>query len=283
MARKRTSRWSSTSDRCAAIAMTSIRGLKEVDAVAAAVGEAELARYARQIKIFGEDGQKRLKKAKITIAGAGGLGSVSAAYLTVAGVGRIRIVDDDVVELSNLNRQILHWEKDIGKKKMESFEEKLSQMNPEVEVTVLSQRIAGDNVAEIVSDSDAIVDAMDNFQTRYLLNKVALQKKIPFFHGGVYGFEGQVTTIIPGKTACLRCIFPEEQLPETFPVIGATCGVIGSIQATEVVKYIVGVGELLTNRLLVWDGMDTRMEEFVVERNPTCVDCADLGGEINMK
>ncbi len=238
--------------------------------------ERGLKRYERQIKIFGEEGQGRLRRAKVTIAGAGGLGSVSAAYLTVAGVGRIRVVDHDIVELSNLNRQILHWEKDIGREKAESFEEKLSQMNPEVEVAVMSQRISEDNVADVVKGSDLIVDAMDNFQTRYLLNRVALEKKIPLFHGGVYGFEGQVTTIIPGKTACLRCVFPEAPAPETFPVIGATCGVIGCIQATEVVKYIVGAGELLTNRLLVWDGLDARMEEFAVERNPACEDCGDL-------
>jgi molybdopterin/thiamine biosynthesis adenylyltransferase len=240
------------------------------------LSESELRRYERQIRLFGEEGQKSLKKTKVTIAGAGGLGSVSAAYLTVAGVGRIRVVDNDVVELSNLNRQILHWEKDIGRRKAESFEGKLSQMNPEVEVAVLNEKIVEDNVAEIVCDSDLIVDAMDNFQTRYLLNRVALEKNMLFFHGGVYGFEGQVTTIIPGETACLRCIFPEAPAPETFPVIGATCGVIGGIQATEVVKYIVGVGELLTNRLLVWDGLDARIEEFAVERNPACEDCGDF-------
>jgi molybdopterin/thiamine biosynthesis adenylyltransferase len=239
--------------------------------------ERDLKRYERQIKIFGEEGQGRLRKAKVTIAGAGGLGSVSAAYLTVAGVGRIRVVDHDVVELSNLNRQILHWEKDIGCEKAELFEEKLSQMNPDVEVAVMTQRINEDNVADVIKGSDLIVDAVDNFQTRYLLNRVALEKNIPFFHGGVYGFEGQVTTIIPGETACLRCIFPEAPAPETFPVIGATCGVIGCIQATEVVKYIVGVGELLTNRLLVWDGLDAKVEEFAVEWNPACEDCGDFG------
>jgi len=255
---------------------TTRRGRTDDSGDAASAGEPDWRRYARQLRIFGEQGQKELKRAKVTIAGAGGLGSVTATYLTVAGVGRIQIVDDDVVELSNLNRQILHWEKDIGKKKAESFADKLSQMNSEVEVVVTTQRIREDNVAEIVNDADLIVDAMDNFQTRYVLNKVALQKKIPFFHGGVYGFEGQVTTIIPGETACLRCIFPESPEAETFPVIGVTCGVIGGIQATEVVKYIVGVGGLLTNRLLIWDGLDTRMEEFMVERNPACRDCGDL-------
>jgi molybdopterin/thiamine biosynthesis adenylyltransferase len=276
-ARKRRIEGNYTDGTCAKSAMSTIKKLKSDDAAAvAAVNEAELERYARQIKLFGEEGQKKLKKASITIAGAGGLGSVSAAYLTVAGVGKLRIVDDDVVESSNLNRQILHWEKDIGKNKVESFEAKLSQMNSEVDVVVTRQRIDEANGAEIVSGSDAIVDAMDNFQTRYILNKVALQKKIPLFHGGVYGFEGQTTTIIPGKTACLRCIFPEAHPPETFPILGATCGVIGCMQATEVVKYLVGIGELLTNRLVVWDGLETRTEEFVVERNPTCEDCADL-------
>lgn len=201
---------------------------------------------------------------------------ISSLSNSCKGVGRIRVVDHDVVELSNLNRQILHWEKDIGREKAESFEEKLSQMNPDLEVSVMSvmtQRISEDNVADVIKGSDLMVDAVDNFQARYLLNRVALEKNMPFFHGGVYGFEGQVTTIIPGETACLRCIFPEAPAPETFPVIGATCGVIGCIQATEVVKYIVGVGELLTNRLLVWDGLNARMEEFEVERNPACEDC----------
>lgn len=240
------------------------------------VDEADLKRYARQLRIFGEEGQKRLKNAYVSIAGAGGLGSVTATYLTVAGIGRIQLIDDDVVELSNLNRQILHWEQDIGKKKAESFAEKLSQMNSEVDVVVMTQRIREDNAAAIFKDAHVIVDALDNFQTRYILNKLAIQKRIPFVHGGVYGFEGQVTTIIPGETACLRCIFPESPEAETFPVIGATCSVIGGIQATEVVKYIVGVGGLLTNRLLIWDGVDARVEEFAVERNRACQDCREL-------
>lgn len=257
---------------CVGTAMRSTRSGRADDSEAA-VSVAELERYARQLRIFGENGQKQLKNAHVTIAGAGGLGSVTAAYLAVAGVGRIQIIDDDVVELSNLNRQILHWERDIGKKKAESFADKLAQMNSGVDVVVTPERIRADTIAELITDADVIVDAMDNFQTRYLLNRLAIQRKIPFVHGGVYGFEGQVTTIIPGESACLRCIFPESPEAETFPVIGATCSVIGGIQATEVVKYIVGVGGLLTNRLLIWDGVDARMEEFAVERNPGCSDC----------
>jgi len=233
----------------------------------------ELERYNRQIRIFGEEGQERLKNAKVFIAGAGGLGSPIAIYLAVAGIGEIRIVDNDRVELSNLNRQILYWDQDVGKRKAESAEEKLREINPDIEVETISDTIAETNVLELVHNADLIIDAMDNFPTRYLLNRAALAKEIPFFHGAIYGFEGQVTTIIPGKTACLRCIFPEAPQPETFPVIGVTPGVIGLIQATEVVKYVVGFGGLLTNRLLIWDGLAMRMEEIAVERNPECPDC----------
>jgi len=233
----------------------------------------ELERYNRQIRIFGEEGQERLKNAKVFIAGAGGLGSPIAIYLAVAGIGEIRIVDNDRVELSNLNRQILYWDQDVGKRKAESAEEKLREINPDIEVETISGTIAETNVLELVHNADLIIDAMDNFPTRYLLNRAALAKEIPFFHGAIYGFEGQVTTIIPGKTACLRCIFPQAPQPETFPVIGVTPGVVGLIQATEVVKYIVGFGGLLTNRLLIWDGLATRMEEIAVERNPDCGDC----------
>jgi len=238
----------------------------------------ELERYNRQIRIFGEEGQEKLKNAKVFIAGAGGLGSPISIYLAVAGVGRIRMVDHDTIELSNLNRQILHWNKDIGERKAESAEEKLKEINPDVEVEVTSETIAENNAFELVNDADLIIDAMDNFPTRYLLNKTAVAKNIPFFHGAIYGFEGQVTTIIPGKTACLRCIFPEAPQPETFPVIGVTPGIIGLIQATEVIKYIMGIGELLAGILLIWDGLNTSFEEVAVERNPECVDCSNSGG-----
>ena len=235
--------------------------------------EGEIKRYDRQIKIFGEEGQEKLKRAKVFIAGAGGLGSPVSIYLTVAGIGKIRMVDHDIVELSNLNRQILHWDNDIGKKKTESAEEKLKKMNPDVEVEVISKTIDAGNIDELVGDFDMIVDAMDNFPTRYLLNKTALAKNIPFFHGAVEGFYGQATTIIPGKTTCLRCIFPEAPPPTTFPVVGVTPGIIGCIQATEVIKYILGMGTSLGSRLLMWDGLNAEMDELTVKRNPTCEDC----------
>lgn len=238
----------------------------------------EVKRYERQISIFGEEGQRKLKKAKVFIAGAGGLGSSISIYLTVAGIGKLRMVDNDIVALENLNRQILHRDNDIGKKKLESAEEKLKKMNFNVEVEVIFETINIGNIDELVGDFDMIVDAMDNFATRYVLNKTALMRKIPLFHGAVHGFYGQATTIIPGKTACLRCIFPEVPPPTVPPVVGVTPGVVGCIQATEVIKYILGIGGLLENRLLMWDGLNAVMDEVPLEKNPRCEDCGKEGG-----
>ncbi len=233
----------------------------------------DLKRYDRQIRLFGPDGQDKLKKAKVFIAGAGGLGSPISIYLAAAGVGKIVIADKDVVELSNLNRQILHWEKDVGAKKTLSAQDKLRGMNSEIVVEGISETIDEKNASHLVGDADLIIDAMDNFSTRYLLNKTALEKKIPFIHGAIYGFQGQATTVLPGKTACLRCIFCQAPPPSTFPVIGTTPGFIGLIQAAEAIKYITGIGELLANRLLLWDGLVPSLETIDVERNPGCRDC----------
>ena len=237
-------------------------------------------RYRRQLILFGEEGQKRLRSAKIFVAGAGGLGSASLLYLTAAGIGRIRIADCDTVEESNLNRQILHFHEDIGKQKVISAKEKLERLNPEVDIEILAESITEDNVDAIVGDSELIVDAMDNFQARYALNKCAIRKKIPLFHGAVYGFEGQITTIIPERTACLRCIFPKAPsgAGET-PIVGATCGVVASIQVSEVLKYLLRRGSLLENRMLWWDGLNARIEEISLRRNPKCEDCGDGGAE----
>ena len=218
-------------------------------------------------------GQEKLKQAKVFIAGAGGLGSPVSIYLAVAGVGQIRIVDRDVVELSNLNRQILHWDKDIARVKAESAGEKLQQMNSDIKIEVIAENITEDNILKLVGDCQLIVDAMDNFPARYLLNQAALSKGIPFFHGSVYGLDGMVSTIIPRETACFRCMFPQPPPAATFPVVGVTPGIIGCIQATEVIKHIVGIGELLKNRLLVWDGLSTKFRELTVNKDPHCRDC----------
>ena len=238
----------------------------------------ERERYDRQILIkdIGETGQEKLKGSKVLIAGSGGLGSPISIYLAAAGVGRIRIVDHDEVDLINLNRQILHWEKDIGRKKVDSAREKLLGLNPGVTIEAVRETITGDNVSRLAAGFDLIVDAMDNFPTRYLLNRSAIENNIPFIHGAVNGFEGRALTIIPGKTACLRCMYRGPVPKEKFPVIGVAPAVIGSIQATEVIKYIVRVGELLTNRLLVYDGLNMTFTEFKVAKNPNCEHCGHL-------
>jgi len=239
------------------------------------LSERELERYKRQILLFGEEGQEKLKKAHIFIAGAGGLGSPIAIYLAVAGVGRITIVDMDTVDQSNLNRQILHTDRDVGRKKTVSAIEKLQELNGDITINAIDTTIGGDNCDKLVGRADGIVDAMDNFPTRYLLNETAIRKNIPLFHGAIRGLYGQATTIIPGKTPCLACIFPKAPPKEVFPVVGVTPGVIGTVQATEVLKYFIHDGRLLTNRLFIWDGREAHAEEIAVERNPACPVCGE--------
>jgi len=246
----------------------------------------ELQRYDRQIMIygFGEAGQEKLKKAKVFLAGAGGLGSPVAIYLAAAGIGTLRIADHDKVELSNLNRQVLHWEENIGKRKVDSAAFKLGKFNPGVKIETIAETITEANISRLVGNADLIVDAMDNLPTRYLLNKTAIEKGIPFFHGAVYGFEGRVMTVLPGKTACLNCLYHGASVPkEKFPVIGVTPAVIGCIQATEVIKYIVGLGELLTDRLLNYDALRMKFNEFKINRDPACEHCGNKSKQVKKK
>jgi len=242
------------------------------------LNEYELKRYDRQIimRDFGEEGQEKLKNAKIVVAGSGGLGSPSSIYLAAAGVGTIRIIDRDKVELSNLNRQILHWDKDIGKNKVDSAAEKLHQLNKEIKIEAINENIDENNVSELIDGFDVIVDAMDNLETRYLLNKTAINNRIPFIHGAIYGLEGRAMTVIPGKSACLGCIYKGTVPKEKFPVLGVTPAVIGCIQATEAIKYIVGIGKLITDRLLVYDGLNMKFTEFFVKRDTNCEYCGNL-------
>jgi adenylyltransferase/sulfurtransferase len=238
----------------------------------------ELERYNRQIMIkgIGEEGQEKLKRAKVLIAGVGGLGCPVSIYLAAAGVGTIRLVDHDRVELSNLNRQILHGDEDIGKNKSDSAIEKLTKLNQSVRVEAIAETITEDNISQLVTGFDLIVDATDNLLTRYLLNKAAIDKNIPFFHGAVYGFEGRVMTIIPGKTTCLWCVYQGRTTQGKFPVIGVAPAVIGCLQATEVIKYITGIGELLTSKLLIYDGLNLEFTKLTVERDPNCRHCGHL-------
>lgn len=240
--------------------------------------EYDLMRYDRQIRIngFGVEGQRRLKRATILVAGAGGLGFPISVYLAAAGVGTIRIVDADIVELDNLNRQLLHWDKDVGKKKVESAREKLLQINPTINIEVYDEKITGENALTLVDGVDAVVDALDNYEARFALNRACIEKRIPFFHGAVHGFMGQATTIVPGRTACLRCIISAPLKREVFPILGPVAGTIGSIQATETIKYLVGMGNLLENNLLLYDGFYMDFSIIEIKRNPKCPDCSKL-------
>jgi molybdopterin-synthase adenylyltransferase len=240
------------------------------------VGIVYLERYDRQIKIIGVAGQERLKQARVFVAGCGGLGSAAAMYLAAAGVGKLRLVDGDFVTLDNLNRQVLHWDEDIGRSKVVSAAEKLQRLNRGVEIEGVDEMIDERNVLSLVSGFDLIVDATDNLSTRYLLNKVAVDGTLPLFHGAVYGFEGRAMTVLPGKTACLRCIYRGAFPGEDVPVIGATAAVVGGIQAAEVIKYITGTGTLLTGRLLVFNGLSMKFTELNVTRDPGCEHCGRL-------
>lgn len=238
----------------------------------------DLQRYDRQILIpqIGRAGQKRLKKASVVIAGAGGLGSPIAMYLAAAGVGHLKLIECDTVETSNLNRQLLHWQKDVGSPKSESALDKLTQLNPDIQVEVRSTKIDARNASELVAGSNAVVDALDNQATRYIVNRAAVACDIAFFHGAVHGFEGRAMSILPGKSACLRCQY-KGSIPEgVTPVIGVTPGIIGTIQATEVIKFLLGQGDLLTNRMIHYDGLAMVFHEFEVRRNPDCDHCGNF-------
>jgi molybdopterin-synthase adenylyltransferase len=239
----------------------------------------ELKRYQRQTSLpeLGEAGQVKLKNARVLICGAGGLGSPAAIYLAAAGIGSLRIVDNDRVSLDNLNRQILHGHDDVDRLKVDSAKQTLQSLNPEIAVEALEEKITTHNCQQLVSSAHVIIDALDNLETRYIINEAAVHLRIPLVHGAINGFEGRALTIIPGESACLRCMHPGAAPPaNTFPVIGVTPGVIGAIQATEAIKLILGVGTLLTNRLMVYDGLGLTLKAFALTMNPLCPDCGRL-------
>jgi len=233
-------------------------------------------RYARQMLIdgWGEEGQKKLKNSTVFIAGAGGLGSTVSIYLAVAGIGKIIICDFDSVEVTNLNRQILHSHTRIGINKALSAKITLTAINPDIEVIPITSKITEENAFELVGDSHIIMDCMDNLETRYILNEVAIKKGIPLVFGAIYGIQGILSFIQPPETPCLRCLFPEAPPKETFPVVGATPGVIGALQALEAIKYLVGIGKLLKNKLLVWDGMSCDFRTFKARKDTSCLVCS---------
>jgi molybdopterin-synthase adenylyltransferase len=242
----------------------------------------EIERYSRQILVpdLGGKGQIRLRQARILIVGAGGLGSPAAFYLAAAGVGTLGLIDPDQVELSNLQRQILHGTADIGRKKVESGQAKLTELNPGVTVIIHPVRLEQENAAAILRDYQFIVDGSDNFDTKFLVNDTAVALGIPFSHAGIVRLQGQAMTIIPGRSACYRCFFkapppPEELLScQQAGILGAVAGTIGSIQATEAIKYIAGFEEgLLTDRLLTYDAKTMNFHTVKIKRDPACCAC----------
>jgi len=242
------------------------------------LSEEELKRYNRQMLMegWGEKTQEKLKNSTVFIAGAGGLGSPVSIYLAVAGIGNLRLCDFDALDISNLNRQILHDHTRVGMNKAVSGKLTIERMNPYVQVTALSERIEAHNVDTLVGDARIIVDCMDNFQTRYLLNESAIRKKIPLVYGSIWGLEGRLSFIHSPETPCLRCLFPEAPPSEVFPVLGTTPAVIGSLQALETIKYLTGIGSTMRERLLVWNGRKSEFRVLKAQKDPQCPTCGEM-------
>lgn len=246
--------------------------------------EEQKQKYNRHIILpeIGIEGQKKLLKAKVLIIGAGGLGSPVALYLAASGIGTIGIADYDVVDLSNLHRQILHTEGDIGILKTQSAEKKMTERNRDISVISHPVAISGENIHDILSDYDFVVDCTDNFESKFLVNDACVAGNKPFSHGGVLAFSGQTMTIIPGQSACYRCVFEHPPDKEDVPgsaitgILGTTPGILGTMQATEAIKYITGAGELLTDRILSFDALTLQFFTHRIKRDNDCPSCGNM-------
>jgi len=245
-------------------------------------------RYKRHLLLpeVGEEGQQKLLESKVLLLGAGGLGSPAALYLAAAGVGTLGVVDMDVVDQSNLQRQILHNIDRVGERKVDSAKKTLTALNPDVNVVGYDVRFGADNVLDIIDGYDVVVDGTDNFPTRYLLNDASLLKRVPVVHGSIFRFEGQVTVFDPYNGPCYRCLLPEPPPPELAPscaeagVLGVLPGIVGSIQALETIKILLGLGDPLRGRLLAYDALEQSFRTFKVRRDPRCPACGEDAGEI---
>jgi sulfur-carrier protein adenylyltransferase/sulfurtransferase len=252
--------------------------------VSRSLGPSKRTRYSRHLLIpeVGEEGQLRLLDSRILLLGAGGLGSPAALYLAAAGVGKLGIVDADVVDETNLQRQVLHSTGSLGEPKVDSARRKIEELNPDVEVQPYRERLTSDNVDRILDDGwDVIVDGADNFPTRYLLNDASVWHDVPVVHGSIFRFEGQVTVFNPGEGPCYRCLFPQPPPPELAPscaeggVLGVLPGVVGSIQASEALKLVLGIGTPLVGRLLLFDALSATFTEVALSRRPECPVCGE--------
>ncbi len=242
----------------------------------------QIDRYSRHIILqdVGGKGQEKILASKVLIIGTGGLGAPAALYLAAAGVGTLGLIDGDRVDLSNLQRQVIHFTPDVGKPKVESAREKINAINPDVNVITYQDVVHSGNIIDLISQYDFILDGTDNFSAKFLINDACVMAKKPFSHGGILRFDGQALTYVPGN-ACYRCIFitppPKNAVPTCSQagVLGAIAGILGTIQATEALKFITGVGDLLTNRLLVFDAKKMNFRTVKVKRNPKCPVCGD--------
>ncbi|MFV9691252.1 MAG: HesA/MoeB/ThiF family protein [Desulfobacteria bacterium] len=239
----------------------------------------DLRRYERQTRLsgWGVETQQRLKYSRVFVAGAGGLGCPAALNLALAGVGHIRVCDFDTVEISNLNRQFLYTEQSIGTNKAKSAQEALFSLNPEIDVEPVSDKITAHNVDELVADAEVVIDCLDNFRARHVLNLCAVTKGIPMVHGAIWGLEGRVIFLHPPSTPCLACIFPKTPPQEKSPAVGAVSCAIGSVQALETIKYLTGVGSVSTGRMLLLDFSTMKFQELEVTEDPRCPVCGQLG------
>jgi molybdopterin/thiamine biosynthesis adenylyltransferase len=244
--------------------------------------ESQIERYSRHIILqdVGVEGQIKILEGRVLIVGAGGLGSPAALYLAAAGVGTIGLIDGDVVDMTNLQRQVIHFTPDVNKAKVLSAKEKINQLNPDVKVVTYRDLLTSDNIFDIIKDYDIILDGTDNFPTKFLINDACVLAGKPFSHGGILRFEGQTFTYTPGN-ACYRCIFSDPPPPNAVPtcsqagVLGSIAGMLGTIQATEILKFFVGKGELLTNRMLIFDALKMNFRTVSFRHNKDCKVCGE--------
>lgn len=245
--------------------------------------EDQLERYSRHILLqdVGVEGQEKLCSAKILIIGAGGLGAPAALYLAAAGIGIIGIVDNDRVDLSNLQRQIVHFTRDVNAPKVESARAKMEAINPDIEVRTYQEYLCADNIRDIIRGYDFIIDGTDNFPTKFLVNDACVMENIPFSHGGILRFDGQTMTVVPGQSACYRCVFRKPPPPDAVPtcsqagVLGAIAGMLGTIQAAEALKFVTEVGELLTDTLLTFDAKTMNFRKVKLSKQKDCPVCGE--------
>ncbi len=243
----------------------------------------QIERYSRHIILqeVGLEGQVKISEAKVLVIGAGGLGSPALLYLAAAGVGKIGIADNDRLDISNLQRQIIHTTPDLNRPKVESARDKINALNPDVQVETINGLINADNALDIIGKYDFVLDGTDNFSAKFLVNDACVMTGKPFSHGGILRFHGQTMTIVPDESACYRCVFLEPPPPDSVPtcsqagVLGVMAGVLGTLQATECLKYILGKGDLLTNRLLIFDALRTSFNEVKLKKNPKCPVCGE--------